>query len=1292
MFAFITSSIRNRLTAIVIGAALVPVVIASVILGLITFNQVQASLTTEAFNKLSAVQKIKVNQVLSYLTEREDDMSALAETTATFREKVILKLEAVNELKSNEIAGLFKDWDEDVRDVASDPGVVQGIFELSSAFQELGSNYIRALYLNKADVDNADDGTTYSAAHVEQHVFFAGYTDIHGFEDVFLIDPAGNIVYSARKTDLFGTNLISGAYKDSNLAALYNNLLQAPANQSQVVDAALVIDHYAMFIGAPIYNGPAFVGILAYQLPIAEIDRVIQNRTGLTETAETFLVGKVGDAVELRSDRVIKEGKIGDPKPGTDSDKALSGLSGDEFRVGSTGVYEISVYLPLDVPGLNWGVITTESAVEVFSPQVAGETKDYFTRYVEVYGYHDLFLISPEGEIFYSVWKGKEFQTNILTGTYSDSNLAVLLKELAIVKEFEFEDFTYYEPDGAPAGFFGMPLLNNQNEVDLYVVVQVSIDQLNQILSESTGLGETGETYLLGPDQLWRNDSRFLAELGTNTTVINEQFKVDTVASRAALAGDSGQGLQTDYRGEQVLSVWSPVQVDAPDAVDLEGRTWALLAEIDEEEALAPANAIAGSIALIVGITILLIGFAAVFVGARFAVNFVNPIVALADSAAKVAEGNLNVETVVQSRDEIGVLAQSFNSMTAQLRDIIGSLETRIAERTHSLELASEVGRSVSQVRALDVMLKDAAELIRAQFDLYYVQVYLTNPGQTELILQAGTGSVGAELLGRGHKLPLNTGSINGRAAIERRAAIVADTAQSATFRPNPLLPETRSEMAVPLIVGDKVVGVLDLQSTVPNALNQEILSVFTALAGQIAIAVQNANLLAETDRARADVEKQAARLARANWADYQDAINRPEHLGFMFEQNQVTPLADDAAPFESKNALVEPIALTGEQIGALTIELDDAARTPQVEQLIGIVARQVAQQLENVRLLDAAERYRLEAEQVARRMTRQGWEQYFSNKQSKALSYMYDRNEVKAHQWAAEQNPAGGVSIPLKSRDEQIGNLAVLDLDPSDQAGLDLANAVATRLSDHIENLRLLEETQKGQMELNKRARQLAAVSQISAVSSRELDIQKMLATVVYMTQRQFGLYHAHVFTYNDLKKQLEIAACGWKEGDEHEGTHGTTTISVDQEQSIVARAARERQAVVVNDVRSDPGWLPNPMLPDTAAELAVPLVIGDQVLGVLDVQADHINAFNEEDISIQTTLAAQVATALQNARSFAQAQQQAEREAMLNAINQKIQSATTVEAVLQIAARELGHALGAPRTIAQLSMKDKK
>ena len=171
-------------------------------------------------------------------------------------------------------------------------------------------------------------------------------------------------------------------------------------------------------------------------------------------------------------------------------------------------------------------------------------------------------------------------------------------------------------------------------------------------------------------------------------------------------------------------------------------------------------------------------------------------------------------------------------------------------------------------------------------------------------------------------------------------------------------------------------------------------------------------------------------------------------------------------------------------------------------------------------------------------------------------------------------------------------------------------------------------------------RTQDLATVAKISTQTSTIQDPEQMLATAVHLTQRDFGLYHAHVFTYRNENDDLQIVACGYKEGDEHEGTHGTTVIPLQQEQSLVARAGRTRKPVIVNDVRSDPGWLPNPMLPDTRAELAVPMLVGDELLGVLDVQSDHVDAFTEESANIQLTLAAQIATALKNATSLAEAQ----------------------------------------------------
>ena len=220
---------------------------------------------------------------------------------------------------------------------------------------------------------------------------------------------------------------------------------------------------------------------------------------------------------------------------------------------------------------------------------------------------------------------------------------------------------------------------------------------------------------------------------------------------------------------------------------------------------------------------------------------------------------------------------------------------------------------------------------------------------------------------------------------MEKHSIVISDTTQSATFRQNPLLPETRGEMAVPLIVADKVVGVLDMQSREPGALNEEVLPAFEALAGQLAVAIQNANLLEEANEARAEVEKQARRLVRQSWNEYLDAVHTPEQIGFKFDQKEVIPLAGSNESRMSENAISSSISVTGESLGSLIVEMGDSSSKDQAVELVNSVARQMAQQIENLRLLESAERYRQKAESASRRLTHEGWKDYMETNAAKA-------------------------------------------------------------------------------------------------------------------------------------------------------------------------------------------------------------------------------------------------------------------------------------------------------------------
>ncbi|MGB8213815.1 MAG: GAF domain-containing protein [Anaerolineales bacterium] len=627
-----------------------------------------------------------------------------------------------------------------------------------------------------------------------------------------------------------------------------------------------------------------------------------------------------------------------------------------------------------------------------------------------------------------------------------------------------------------------------------------------------------------------------------------------------------------------------------------------------------------------------------------------------------------------------------------ELRDLQAVLESRVTERTHSLELAAEVGRSVSQVRDLTSMMREAAETIRARFGLYYVQVYLTAPARNALVLQSGTGSVGVELVGRSHSLPIDTGSTNGRAVVEKRSVVISDTAASPTFRPNPLLPDTRSEMAVPLIAGENVVGVLDMQSSQPGALSEDGLPAFEALAGQLAIAIQNASLLAQAEQARAEVEAQARRLVRSNWKDYQDAIHKPEQTGFVFEGNAISPLADTDGyqPAVGENTISAPIAVTGEPVGTLTVEMEAQGQNIQSMQLVHAVARQVAQQIESLRLLESAERYRAEAEESSRRLTREGWQGYLEGKSDQPIAYQYDLNEVKP---AGEEIalPAGesALTLPLKVRDETIGKLVVEGLGADDSEARGFASAVAERLGAHIESLRQFEQTQSALSQSEK-------LFEASRHLTEATDLQELVASTVNLLGIP-GINRAMIFSFNydseNNIESLDIIANWWN------GTGATATpIGTRYGLDVIRMMPMFITPIPVfiddafTDKRIDATTLGLVKRLNIRTGAALPLHIGTHQIGAVFLEGEEPHIFKPEELRVFTSLAPQIATVLENRRQYERAQKQAERESTLNVIGQKIRSATSVEAVLQIAARELGHALGAPLTIAQLGLKDKQ
>ena len=233
---------------------------------------------------------------------------------------------------------------------------------------------------------------------------------------------------------------------------------------------------------------------------------------------------------------------------------------------------------------------------------------------------------------------------------------------------------------------------------------------------------------------------------------------------------------------------------------------------------------------------------------------FTRPIIELSQVAQQVSDGNLNARADVKSTDEVGDLARVFNATTGQLQRILENLEQRVADRTKALETSADVSRRLAAVLDPNQLTSEVVDEIKNAFHYYYAQIYLVDATGENLVLTAGTGEEGAVLVKRGHKLPKGRGLV-GRAAENNQPVLVPDTTADPDWLPNELLPETKAEAAIPIAVGDQVLGVLDVQDDVANDIDENDVTLLESLAGQVAISLRNAELYDRAETARSEAQ-----------------------------------------------------------------------------------------------------------------------------------------------------------------------------------------------------------------------------------------------------------------------------------------------------------------------------------------------------------------------------------------------------------------------------------------------------
>ena len=335
-------------------------------------------------------------------------------------------------------------------------------------------------------------------------------------------------------------------------------------------------------------------------------------------------------------------------------------------------------------------------------------------RYLKKFGYYDIFLIDADtGHILYSVYKEVDYGTSLLSGPYRHTNFAAVFnaaRESGQPGFVKLVDFMPYAPSYyAAASFIASPIFAGERMIGI-AVFQMPVDRINSIMTSNErwreiGQGESGESYLVGADMTMRSQSRFLVEqpeayltalreTDLSPAVIQQirstgssigLQRVTTEGSRSALAGVTGKGIFTDYRGVSVLSAYRPFEI--------EGLHWALISEIDAQEAFALSLALRWQIALGMLIMILL----AVIMGLIFARYLTRPLTALGQRFQLIADGDLTQTVDSRANDELGQLCHGFNQLLARLRASIAQSQSSSTEVLGGTRDISEASQSLSQ-------------------------------------------------------------------------------------------------------------------------------------------------------------------------------------------------------------------------------------------------------------------------------------------------------------------------------------------------------------------------------------------------------------------------------------------------------------------------------------------------------------------------------------------------------------------------------------------------------------------
>ena len=769
------------------------------------------------------------------------------------------------------------------------------------------------------------------------------------------------------------------------------------------------------------------------------------------------------------------------------------------------------------------------------------------------------------------------------------------------------------------------------------------------------------------------------------------------------------------------------------------------------------------------------------------------PLDALTEVAREFSIGNWDVRAPEERKDEIGELAHAFNQMAAELSAYYRSLEYKVDERTEYIHTASEVAQSIVATFNLDELLEKTARLIAERLNYYHVGIFMLDRSGKVAYLKAAHGPAAEEMLQEEHHLNVDNTSIVGWVAANNRPRTAADITSNPDHFRNKRLPDTRDEVALPISIGDTVLGVLDVQSVHSNAFNEATIAVLVTLANQLATAVQNVGLFESSDinlheldrlyRASREIaqeqskegvlkvvsrilqdspfstvlftpDEQETLIYAASDPDYSIAhfelpekidipidslISSAEERDDILDLAQASPLPEKFLEIPEKfgcgvisllpitqNKRTVAVAMIGARhkehltqtaiqpyihfVDMVTITLDRIHASEMTERRLSEMEAISITNQATAAAQDLTSLYPALHEQVRQVLGDYPFIIALYDEVSNTIDipYFYEAGKVSSldsfplgegltsiiirtgqplmlTENTEKRAAALGAKLvgapakswlgsPLQVQGKVIGAIIIQDTEHEhsfDENTLRFINTLAAQVSGAIYNIQLLEHSRQ-------RAIQLESAAEIARDISGSLHLDELLSNAVTMIRDRFNFYHASIFLIDPLGEYAVIREATGEAGAQLKRNGHKLGVG---SKSIVGYVASRGENLVIEDTTKDATYYANPLLSETRAEAAIPLKVGERILGVLDVQSVKPYAFPKDILQTLNIIADQLAVAVINTELFAETQEHLSQHRLLHHITTSAASGTTLEESLRGAVQGLQVTLGGDR-----------